>query len=203
MTYLLNVIHSTLLWFVIVILLVIPHLKSLSSPLICTRKLPSWACSQTQKWRPWDKMQKTCSSEWRETPLLALLLIWTILLIHCCRPLVWFNRQVEGLRLRIAGKSVPTEKFAAKKAQRCSSSRPTKPVLPALVSTRPPDMNCYTSIQNQSSLCWWAPDPPIWTVVPVYKTTPSCVGGHQDPLIWTVVPVYKTSPPCVGGHPTP
>uniref|UniRef100_A0A8C5FGV0 Tetratricopeptide repeat protein 39B n=1 Tax=Gadus morhua TaxID=8049 RepID=A0A8C5FGV0_GADMO len=41
-------------------------------------------------------------------------------------------KQVEGLRLRIAGKSVPTEKFAAKKAQRCSSSRPTKPVLPAL-----------------------------------------------------------------------
>ncbi|XP_059903540.1 tetratricopeptide repeat protein 39B-like isoform X2 [Gadus macrocephalus] len=41
-------------------------------------------------------------------------------------------KQVEGLRLRIAGKSVPTEKFAAKKAQRCLSSRPTKPVLPAL-----------------------------------------------------------------------
>ncbi|KAK0142857.1 Tetratricopeptide repeat protein 39B [Merluccius polli] len=41
-------------------------------------------------------------------------------------------KQVDGLRLRIAGKSVPTEKFAAKKAQRCFSSSPTKPVLPAL-----------------------------------------------------------------------
>ncbi|KAJ3614056.1 hypothetical protein NHX12_017633 [Muraenolepis orangiensis] len=40
-------------------------------------------------------------------------------------------RQVDGLRLKIAGKSVPTEKFAARKAQRCFSSSPTKPVLPA------------------------------------------------------------------------
>ncbi|XP_047434614.1 tetratricopeptide repeat protein 39B-like [Mugil cephalus] len=41
-------------------------------------------------------------------------------------------RQVEGLRIRIAGKSVPTEKFAAKKAQRYSSSVPVKLVVPAL-----------------------------------------------------------------------
>ncbi|XP_068445148.1 tetratricopeptide repeat protein 39B-like [Clinocottus analis] len=41
-------------------------------------------------------------------------------------------RQVEGLRLRIAGKSIPTEKFAASKAQRYSSSTPVKLVVPAL-----------------------------------------------------------------------
>uniref|UniRef100_A0A8D3DSR3 Tetratricopeptide repeat protein 39B n=1 Tax=Scophthalmus maximus TaxID=52904 RepID=A0A8D3DSR3_SCOMX len=41
-------------------------------------------------------------------------------------------RQVEGLRLRIAGKSIPTEKFAARKAQRYSSSSPVKLVVPAL-----------------------------------------------------------------------
>uniref|UniRef100_A0A4W6CIF0 Tetratricopeptide repeat protein 39B n=1 Tax=Lates calcarifer TaxID=8187 RepID=A0A4W6CIF0_LATCA len=35
-------------------------------------------------------------------------------------------RQVDGLRLRIAGKSIPTEKFAARKAQRYSSSNPNR-----------------------------------------------------------------------------
>uniref|UniRef100_A0AAQ4Q1T0 Tetratricopeptide repeat protein 39B n=1 Tax=Gasterosteus aculeatus aculeatus TaxID=481459 RepID=A0AAQ4Q1T0_GASAC len=41
-------------------------------------------------------------------------------------------RCVEGLRLRIAGKSIPTEKFAASKAQRYSSTAPVKLVVPAL-----------------------------------------------------------------------
>lgn len=43
---------------------------------------------------------------------------------------------MEGLRLRFAGKSIPTEKFAAKKAQRYSSSTPVKLVVPVLVRTR-------------------------------------------------------------------
>ncbi|XP_034393894.1 tetratricopeptide repeat protein 39B-like [Cyclopterus lumpus] len=41
-------------------------------------------------------------------------------------------RQVEGLRIRIAGKSIPTEKFAANKAKRYSSSTPVQLVVPAL-----------------------------------------------------------------------
>ncbi|XP_072534701.1 tetratricopeptide repeat protein 39B-like isoform X2 [Salminus brasiliensis] len=41
-------------------------------------------------------------------------------------------RQVDSLRLRFAGKSVPTEKFAARKARRYNSSNPKKLVIPAL-----------------------------------------------------------------------
>ncbi|XP_062386667.1 tetratricopeptide repeat protein 39B-like [Sardina pilchardus] len=41
-------------------------------------------------------------------------------------------RQVESLRLKFAGKSVPTEKFAARKAIRYRDPEPTKLVIPAL-----------------------------------------------------------------------
>ncbi|XP_013863222.1 tetratricopeptide repeat protein 39B isoform X3 [Austrofundulus limnaeus] len=46
--------------------------------------------------------------------------------------IVTLFRQVDGLRIRLAGKSIPTEKFAAKKAQRYSSVNPGKLVVPAL-----------------------------------------------------------------------
>ncbi|KAM4706396.1 tetratricopeptide repeat protein 39B isoform 2-T2 [Discoglossus pictus] len=41
-------------------------------------------------------------------------------------------RQVEGLKQRIAGKSIPTEKFTVRKSRRYNSSNPVKLVLPAL-----------------------------------------------------------------------
>ncbi|KAL4640460.1 tetratricopeptide repeat protein 39B-like [Arapaima gigas] len=41
-------------------------------------------------------------------------------------------RQVNSLRLRMAGKSIPTEKFAARKARRYCSPSPVKLVIPAL-----------------------------------------------------------------------
>ncbi|XP_041955979.1 tetratricopeptide repeat protein 39B-like isoform X2 [Alosa sapidissima] len=41
-------------------------------------------------------------------------------------------RQVDSLRLKFAGKSVPTEKFAARKAIRYRDPKPTKLVIPAL-----------------------------------------------------------------------
>ncbi|XP_012687139.2 tetratricopeptide repeat protein 39B-like isoform X2 [Clupea harengus] len=41
-------------------------------------------------------------------------------------------RQVDSLRQKFAGKSVPTEKFAARKASRYSKPEPTKLVIPAL-----------------------------------------------------------------------
>uniref|UniRef100_A0A673GPD8 Tetratricopeptide repeat protein 39B n=1 Tax=Sinocyclocheilus rhinocerous TaxID=307959 RepID=A0A673GPD8_9TELE len=41
-------------------------------------------------------------------------------------------RQVEGLKQRLAGKSIPTEKFAIRKSRRYSSAVPVKLVIPAL-----------------------------------------------------------------------
>ncbi|XP_069482154.1 tetratricopeptide repeat protein 39B isoform X2 [Ambystoma mexicanum] len=41
-------------------------------------------------------------------------------------------RQVEGLKQKIAGKSIPTEKFAIRKSRRYSAANPVKLVLPAL-----------------------------------------------------------------------
>ena len=42
-------------------------------------------------------------------------------------------RQVEGLKQRLAGKSIPTEKFAVRKSRRYKAANPVPLVIPALV----------------------------------------------------------------------
>lgn len=42
-------------------------------------------------------------------------------------------RQVEGLKQRLAGKSIPTEKFAVRKSRRYKAANPIPLVIPALV----------------------------------------------------------------------
>lgn len=44
-------------------------------------------------------------------------------------------RQVEGLKQRLAGKSIPTEKFAVRKSRRYKAANPIPLIIPALVNT--------------------------------------------------------------------
>ncbi|KAG7260441.1 hypothetical protein CRUP_029440 [Coryphaenoides rupestris] len=53
---------------------------------------------------------------------------------HTGEHLVQLFRKVEGLKQRLAGKSIPTEKFAIRKSRRYNAAQPVSLVLPALDS---------------------------------------------------------------------
>ena len=60
---------------------------------------------------------------------------------HCCLLNCWHDvlpRQVPGLKQKIAGKSLPTEKFAIRKARRYLAERPIPLPVPPLVCTALP-----------------------------------------------------------------
>lgn len=97
------------------------------------RKLPFWACYLRRKWKLSEKMWQNCSSMLMECCVSVGRLAFRMNDRHEVTMKRVICRQVDDLRLRIAGKSIPTEKFAAKKSQRYASPKPVKLVVPALV----------------------------------------------------------------------
>ncbi|KAM4751189.1 tetratricopeptide repeat protein 39B-like [Anableps anableps] len=98
-----------------------------------------WACSFEQNWiKAYRYADLLCKeNKWSQaTYVFQKAAILSMLpeedVTKLGEDVVALFRQVDDLRLRIAGKSIPTEKFAAKKAQRYSSPKPLKLVVPAL-----------------------------------------------------------------------
>lgn len=60
---------------------------------------------------------------------------------------LWRCRQVEGLKQRLAGKSIPTEKFAVRKSRRYKAANLVPLVIPALVYS-----HTHTHTRSASSL---------------------------------------------------
>ena len=87
---------------------------------------------------------RDCEWIWRNTITIRELILLTLAL-HCSDPLhalyifsvyaLSYFRQVPGLKQKIAGKSLPTEKFAIRKARRYLSESPIPLPAPPLVST--------------------------------------------------------------------
>ncbi|XP_042341136.1 tetratricopeptide repeat protein 39B-like [Plectropomus leopardus] len=98
-----------------------------------------WAYSFEQNWREaYRYADLLCKeSKWSQATYMAqkaaiLSMLPEEEVTELKENVVELYRQVDSLRLRIAGKSIPTEKFAALKAQRYSSPNPVKLVVPAL-----------------------------------------------------------------------
>lgn len=63
-------------------------------------------------------------------------------------------RQVEGLKQRLAGKSIPTEKFAVRKSRRYKAANPIPLVIPLLVYKHSYAHNKLTTLKVFSWV-WW------------------------------------------------
>lgn len=63
-------------------------------------------------------------------------------------------RQVEGLKQRLAGKSIPTEKFAVRKSRRYKAANPIPLVIPLLVHKHSHAHNKLTTL-TVVSWVWW------------------------------------------------
>uniref|UniRef100_A0A8C1HHQ5 Tetratricopeptide repeat protein 39B n=1 Tax=Cyprinus carpio carpio TaxID=630221 RepID=A0A8C1HHQ5_CYPCA len=98
-----------------------------------------WCHSFQQQWRDAYRYADLLCRESRWSKAIYVYQKAAILSMMCEEELkssgedvVGLFRQVEGLKQRLAGKSIPTEKFAVRKSRRYSSAVPVKLVIPAL-----------------------------------------------------------------------
>lgn len=129
---------------------------------MCTRRQLSSVCCQRKSWKRRGRMSSHSLGQWwcdwlkSHTSHLQIIMLFAWLFENlprgCLVTSVWFEvmvhgllcccvvqrvccvcRQVEGLKQRLAGKSIPTEKFAVRKSRRYKGSSFIPLVVPALV----------------------------------------------------------------------
>lgn len=138
--------------------ILVKHLPSfaISSPhrlfMYIRRQLSSVWCQR----RRWRKRGRTPSSSSGQSqtyltspcshasrfPVAAERLLFGLKLWSGAWCVVVLCRQVEGLKQRLAGKSIPTEKFAVRKSRRYKASSPIPLLIPALVFSRTFILQC-------------------------------------------------------------